>query len=48
MVQVSNTYCRLCLRRLSGGTPEAAELHKAPEQAQAPQGEQHDLVLLRQ
>ena len=28
MVQVSNTYCRLCLRRLSGGTPETAELHK--------------------
>ena len=26
---------------------EAAELHKAPEQAQAPQGEPHDLILRR-
>ena len=42
-------YLRLCLLRLSGVALEAAELHKAPEQAQAPQGKQHyDLVLLRQ
>ena len=37
----------MCLRRLSGGAPEAAELHKTPEQDQAPQGEHKDLVILR-
>ena len=39
-------YRRFCLRRQSGPAPEAAELHTAPKQAQAPQGEQHDQVLL--
>ena len=40
-------YWILCLRRLSEDVSKAAKLHKALELAQAPRGEEHDLVLFR-
>ena len=44
---MAQIYQSLCLQRLSGAVSEAAELNKTPDKTQAPQGDQHDRVLLR-